>query len=228
MSDSKNQVLALYDFASKQEYIYKTAKIKEISGASALLDGLYTQFIAWLKENNITIYDNLYDAFDSSHFIDGFYTAGGTEYDGVVLYEGGGNLMVIYKDFDTYKNANKIISKKLLEEYPGLSMISCCVPKTDNFDADRKALYEKNSLNKNRYPASDYVDVTPFTQIDPMTFKPVITKQIETEKEKKKEQSFSADRIAKRKAYKKRMLMKTSTKVLMRLSISTATPWAKK
>ena len=38
-------VLALYDCRSKQEYIYRTKRIREISGGSALLSDLYYHFI---------------------------------------------------------------------------------------------------------------------------------------------------------------------------------------
>ena len=40
MGDRK-PVLALYDFASNQEYIYRTSKIKEITGASILMANKY-------------------------------------------------------------------------------------------------------------------------------------------------------------------------------------------
>ena len=39
-----SKILTLYDFASKQEYIYRTSKIKEIAGASKLLADMYKVF----------------------------------------------------------------------------------------------------------------------------------------------------------------------------------------
>ena len=42
---SNGYVLALYDFASKQDFIYRTSKIKEISGASELLAGMYRELV---------------------------------------------------------------------------------------------------------------------------------------------------------------------------------------
>ena len=50
----EQKVLALYEFASKQKFIYKTSKIKEISGASELLSNLFEKFI---KLANNIIYD---------------------------------------------------------------------------------------------------------------------------------------------------------------------------
>ena len=46
----EQKVLALYEFASKQKFIYKTSKIKEISGASKLLSNLFEEFIKLTKE----------------------------------------------------------------------------------------------------------------------------------------------------------------------------------
>ena len=117
----KGKVLSLYDFASKQAYIYKTSKIREISGASALLSGMYRKFADILRKNGIILnYDvtkRFYmNAFDNS-----------CETDGVVLYDGGGNLMVLWKSFDVYKEANKVLSSYLLKNAPGVSLIASCV-----------------------------------------------------------------------------------------------------
>lgn len=43
VSESK-KILALYDCRSKQEYIYRTNKVKEIIGASMLLSDLFKDF----------------------------------------------------------------------------------------------------------------------------------------------------------------------------------------
>ncbi len=175
--DSDNRpVLALYDFASKQEYIYKTSKIKEISGASALLAGLYETFIDTLNENGIkTAYkeNGEYLPFREDDFLI-------SDCDGQVLYDGGGNLMVLYKSKDRYIQANRLLSVMLLKNYPGITMLSSYTEKTNNFSdgnaSDVTKLYAQNHLDKNRFPAYDLTGVTPFTQLDPMTFLPVTHK----------------------------------------------------
>lgn len=208
------KVLALYDFASKQEFIYRTSKIKEISGASAMLSGVYKKFIQILKSSGITLkYDiDEYDKKGSvigvkSFDINAFET--NNEIDGEVLYDGGGNLMVLYKNHNKYIQANKIISVWLLKNCPTLSMISSCVRCSDyvtrtedgtmfeNFKTARKALYAENTRRKNCYPASDMPAITPVSQIDPQTFLPVV------HKDKLKLLSLSADRAKKQEAYQK-------------------------
>ncbi len=182
MSD-KGKILSLYDFASKQAYIYKTSKIKEISGASALLSGMYMSFVDILKKNSIILNYDVTKPFSIIDF------ENSCETDGVVLYDGGGNLMVLWKSSDVYKEANKILSSYLLKNAPGVSLIASGVEYSGTFDdkisadgsmikeGDRTRLYKENSRRKSMFPAYDLPAVSPFTQVDPMTFLPVTYKR---------------------------------------------------
>lgn len=118
----EQKVLALYDFASKQEFIYRTSKIKEISGASALLANLYKDFIRMSNAQYHIIYD-VETEFDINQF----------NADGQVLYDGGGNLMILFKSEEVYLGFNRIVSTYLLEEVPTLRMIACFIPFTGDF-----------------------------------------------------------------------------------------------
>lgn len=186
--------LALYDFASKQKYIYRTPKIKEISGASALLDGMYGKFIEELGKNGIVVKETKRNSteFFSIRAFDG------SADDGEVLYEGGGNLMVLYKSKEKYNAANEIMSKFVLENYPGLTMIVGGTEYTGDYNADKKELYTENRKRKNNFAVTDITGVTPFTQIDPMTFGPVVRKTGEYGSLL----SLSGDRVSKLKAFK--------------------------
>lgn len=190
MENGKN-VLALYDFASKQEYIYRTSKIKEISGASALMSGMYKKFVDILSDSNIT---PKYDV-DSDFSLASFENDGSS--DGEVLYDGGGNLMVIWKSREIFKKANRVISVYLLKNVPGLTMISCCVDVDEDFEKNRSELYAENALRKSTHPAFDMPAVTPFTQIDPTTFLPVTHKITY----KDEQVSQSSDRFVKTRSY---------------------------
>lgn len=200
-------VLALYDFASKQDYIYKTSKIKEISGASLLLNGMYKELIGLynIKYNNKFHYE-ISESFDIEKFPS-------LERDAEVLYDGGGNLMVIYKGIDEYEKANKLFSEHILKNYPGLTMIASHVKATEIFDkkgengeliGDRDRLYAENAKRKNLSPAYDMPTVTPFTQIDPMTFLPVTYKRNKDDPNSVYpaiEVSLSSDRFSKAKKH---------------------------
>lgn len=185
-----DKVLALYDFASKQEFIYRTSKIKEISGASELLSGIYKKLID--EVNASKEFFLKYNTEETFHLNDFEFDE---TRDGEVLYDGGGNLMVLYRNKNTFIEINKLISVYLLKNVPSLQLISCCVKVEGDFEKDRKRLYHQNRINKNFYPNYELTAVTPMTQTDPMTFMPVVHKDTKTE------QSLSADRFAKQKAY---------------------------
>ena len=166
--DNKGYVLALYDFRSKQEYIYRTNKIMEISGASELLKGAYDEFI---KTADIT--DNKDSDFAMRNFDN---NAACSHFSGEVIYNGGGNLMVLYKNHDEYIKANKAISKYIREKLFTANIIVCYVPYTGNFAEDRRNLYKANTLKKNTGNVTIPYSVFPFTQVDRETFMPITNK----------------------------------------------------
>ncbi|MGN0605987.1 MAG: hypothetical protein ACI4JM_05650 [Oscillospiraceae bacterium] len=173
-------ITALYDCRSKQEYIYRTSKVREIAGASALLSHVYEMFIEKCRGNSIIIEDNwkkknsqnIYEPveFSKSAFAE-------SANDGTVIYEGGGNLYILYKNRDVYLKANRIFSKMLLDETYTISIIASGVETSDNFNDDRKALYEQNKYQKNSGTFSIPCNVLPFTQVDRNTWLPVVKKE---------------------------------------------------
>ena len=206
-------ILALYDFGSKQEYIYRTSKIKEISGASVLLAGMYRKFnsILQLQEPKIELKYTVDEPFELSAFVNG---AG--KPDGEVLYDGGGNLMVLWRNEDIYTEANRRISTYMLKYIPSLSLICSSIPFSGIFDdvvdaqgniekrGDRSRLFEQIALRKMQFPSYDLPSVMPFTQIDPMTFLPVTYKRKQNEKGSVYPAfacSLSSDRYAKASQY---------------------------
>ena len=131
----KSTITALYDCRSKQEYIYRTNRIQEISGGSDLLASVYYEFIKEANKKGMTIKCDWKTNSDFS--VEQFVSSG---LDGEVIYVGGGNLYMIYKDKSTYIYANKILSRMLLDNTYTISIIAACVETTDNFINDRDAL----------------------------------------------------------------------------------------
>ena len=162
-------ILAMYDFRSKQNYIYHTNKIKEISGASDILARLYTDFITAANDNGVTFSSDVTTPFVLSAFELG-------SDDAQVVYEGGGNLYVIYKDRDVYVRANKIFSRLVIEKSYNLGLVVSGVAVTGDFQKDREALYKENMRKKNMGFVSAPCNTLPFTQIDPNTFLPITYK----------------------------------------------------
>ncbi|MCM1168036.1 MAG: hypothetical protein NC401_18795 [Ruminococcus sp.] len=164
-------VLALYDCRSKQEYIYRTNRIREISGGSALLANVYKMFFEGAGKKGIKINSDWHS--ENEFSVEGFVQSGS---DGEVIYEGGGNLFVIYRSHDIHIKANRIFSKMLLDETYSISLVASCVEVTDNFLDDRRRLYEKNGIAKATGSASVPCSVLPITQVDNVTYTPIVEK----------------------------------------------------
>lgn len=192
MTESAGCVTALYDCRSKQEYIYRTNRIKEISGGSALLANVYESFFARAEKHNIKINSDWKSGgiFSAERFME-------SGFDGAVIYEGGGNLYMIYRSREVYIKANRIFSRMLLDTTYSVSLIASCVD-TDtkgDFLADRRKLYEENSRIKSTGSVSLPCNVLPITQTDGVTYMPVT--------EKSEGRSFSRESVLKTKAFEK-------------------------
>lgn len=122
----KNMLLALYDLRSKQEYIYRTNRIREISGASLLLADIFDKFIKKAAEGGISVRGITEAPFSLS----AFENSGS---DAEVIYNGGGNLMMLYKDNDAYVRANKVFSRLLFDTTYTVSAIVSKTEFTGNF-----------------------------------------------------------------------------------------------
>ena len=188
MSDNR---LALYDLRSKQEYIYRTNKIREISGGSALLSKMYDKFIEKAKNEGISFINGgewigrefSFDDFDKS------------DRSAEVVYIGDGNLMVIYKNENIYRKANKLLSRMLIDETWTVNAVVSCVSVSGDFKADRAELYRQNAINKSTGSINVPCSVLPFTQVDMRTYMPIV------EKNKYKQDSLSCESVCKYKAY---------------------------
>lgn len=168
----KKMITAIYDCRSKQEYIYHTNKMVEISGASLLLSNVYKMFVEKAESYGIKIKDSWEKDFENGKRFDPEEFEK-SPYQGEIIYAGGGNLNVIYKDKDIYIKANRIFSKMLLDETYSVSVVAACTETTDNFNADRKKLYREKNRMKNQGVLSSPCNVLPVMQIDRTTFMPV-------------------------------------------------------
>ncbi len=177
-------ILALYDCRSKQEYIYRTNRVKEIAGASCLLADLFMSFFEDKKNGFRINADWKQDA--PEDYLKYFNDSG---LDAEIIYEGGGNLCVIYRDQDTYIKINRALSRRVLDNTFGVSVIASAAPVTDDFVKDRRNLYLSNAVQKNLGAYHTPCSVLPFTQVDRLTYQPIVEKlgdkQYTTESKKK-------------------------------------------
>ena len=162
-------ILAMYDIRSKQEYIYKSNKMKEIIGASYIIrdcfkDNLYLvdkecggKKIFNYKEANIIQKENKNPVKEADPISksntddikeekqsdirftpDNFRKHLDEGYVGEIIYDGGGNFFVLYRDLKAYQEVNKRFYKKLLENTYSLKELH-----------SRKSVCQKSKMIRN-------------------------------------------------------------------------------
>ena len=117
-------VLAEYTIRSKQSYIFKTNRITEIAGASALIRDAFFLLFEVAREEGIKaepVSDKSPD-FLLKKTLDAFKNG---SLQMVELFAGGGNDTVLFDSETTFQRVNRAYTRKLLDVCPG--MIPMCV-----------------------------------------------------------------------------------------------------
>lgn len=217
MNNSK-YVLAMYDVRGKQEYIFKTNKLKEIVGGSCIIRDCFKEYLfpsaeeymrRKAKKEGISLSDdevcgiyNYNDLKKEPEYISEINKGKefsqkafermmqnekcAARYAGEVVYEGGGNFFVLYKDKETCIEINKIFTRKLLKELYTLKVLCTYIELENglvNFIEDRKKLYEKHRISEAEESVICPVNTLPFVQVDEVTSLP-LTKYNENTRKK--------------------------------------------
>ena len=187
-------VLAMYDIRGKQEYIFRNNKIREIIGASKIIEDCFrcNLYPAARKYRNLT-------SGNPEDETDAIYSYHGTEqfdrkkfkqrmeqgnYLGEVIYDGGGNFFILYKNMIVFQEINKIFTRSILEKYDTLKVLPVCREGIDfdNYPEDQKLLYKNHRKLEAHETPSIPAQVLPFTQIDYSTSMPLFEYAWEGEK----------------------------------------------
>ncbi len=128
-------VLAMYDIRGKQEFIFRTNRLKEIAGGSAVIRDLYNDYL-YPASGNLANGDykifRYKDAdgntipgtdFSEAAFVN-HLNAG---YIGEVVYDGGGNFLLLFKDMDTFKDITYEFTKAVMENVGTLQVLGSAV-----------------------------------------------------------------------------------------------------
>ena len=195
--DMTGPVLAMYDVTGIQSYIFKTPKMKDAIGASAIIEDIIqdalcdavsdldkcktcdvekiSRDLEWKTEEGIRHFDdkNVKDV--------------------KVVYIGGGNGFVIYKDKETAVEVSKKMAKYVLDSTYSLQLAVAIVKKTDNYSEDYTDVMNKMTDIKAKMKKSSPIGAFPIVKTEYSTGCPI------------KEEGLSAESILKRnKASEKR------------------------
>lgn len=164
----ENRILTMYDIRGIQDYVFKTNKIREIVGASKIIDEILINALhafSMTKEDVEEYYlwnwkneDSKYDEENEKVMMQ-------------TIYVGGGNAYVLYHE-DIYQEANKFVSKYVLDNTYSLRLAIANVDADDFGEAYENVNSEMFTV-KAKMPCSIPVGAFSFTKIDSITGYPL-------------------------------------------------------
>lgn len=118
---STSKCIAVLGTASLQRYIFQSNRLKENIGASYLAKyWLDEGLIEAIKQVGYTIDTDTWNAYKENPSMSPSEKSADTPEDVNLIYVGGGNAALLFKNQEIAKNAVKAWSRKLLENAPGL------------------------------------------------------------------------------------------------------------
>lgn len=158
----------MYDIRGKQEFIYRSSRIKEIIGGSALIRDCFEGLYKLNKEKfGKGIFHNKETAFTESAFKEHLEEG----YIGEVVYDGGGNFQLIFKDDETCKDVTYEFSKKLMKKVPSLRVLCTYIVGVNFSDylGDGKKLYDLHRVREMQESNVRPYAAFPIVQLDRRT-----------------------------------------------------------
>jgi len=174
-------VLAMYDVRGKQDYIFRGRKMKEIVGASLIISDIYKDYL--LDEGDIYSYNaNVNNANEIEIFswdkFDARMKDENSPYVGEVIYDGGGNFLVLYKNLNIYKQITHRFTLKVLKNTYSLRVIGTCIENLhpDDYEADRTRLYREHRKTENTIQTLPLYGSLPISELNPINSMPILYK----------------------------------------------------
>lgn len=215
----EKRVLAMYDVRGKQEYIYRTNHIKEIVGASCIIRDVYQNYLyeAAMEVRNRkvdlqeqeAVYDYTLEKTEQGKLpefsLENFENRmNGGQYIGEVIYNGGGNFFVLYKNKETCIEINKLFTKDLLEKTHVLRVQCTYIEDLDyeNYKEDKRRLDEKHRIHEAQESVLYPVNTLPIVQTDYLTSRPLAKTYRTTYAEGTEPEKISIESYAKYEKYR--------------------------
>lgn len=170
-------VLAQYVIRSKQSFIFRSNRLKEIVGGAEIIRDTFDVLfrcaeIAGLKCERDDDPTRPFSMEDVRRRFD----AG--ELDVMELFCGGGNDTVLFRNRDAFRKANEAYTRYVLEKYPGLLPLCVGVEvKGVDYRADYHELMVEADRRKSAMQSGRVENAQPFAQMDRSTLQ-AITKEV--------------------------------------------------
>ena len=206
--DIRNSVLAMYDIRGKQEFIFRTNKLKEIVGGSWIIRDCFNDYLFdeakqidhpkdhpkdhskdrpkdHPKDHSKDHSKGIFDYKDKngkmipgSDFTEEKYLQHLDEgYIGEVVYDGGGNFLLLLCDEATFKELTYRFTKRLMEEIGTLRVLGTCVRIDGSFSDYQKDNAELRARHRQHEMEESIIapwSCLPIVQVDRATSQPLV------------------------------------------------------
>ena len=163
-----NAILAMYDVRGIQSYIFKTNKVREIMGASFIVRDIIMDGIRkWISKKDQSKYLWDWQNSNTCRFLDD------ESIEMEVLFIGGGNAYVLFRNEKLCKEANRYLARYVLDQTYSLNLAVAYVEKTDNYMDDYKAIQDRMREIKATMPSTKPMGTFPFMAWDSVTGQPI-------------------------------------------------------
>ncbi|MGN0465819.1 MAG: Cas10/Cmr2 second palm domain-containing protein [Lachnospiraceae bacterium] len=138
------EVLVMYDIREIQKYIFRTNKVKDIIGASILVEGILEKGISECEKKNSDIKVKR-------------------------VFIGGGNASVIYKNREEARRMNRSLAKWILEQTYSLQLATAIVERTDDYATDYVNVQKEMARVKKKMSYAGYFGALPIVEREAST-----------------------------------------------------------
>lgn len=166
----RDAVLAMYDIRGIQKYIFKTTKVKEAMGASALVDTIIMDALNDAVEKLGLEEQAELDWYDEHGPIP--YVEHGHAIQ--VLFVGGGNAYVMFETKELCLNINRHMARYILEETYSLQLAVAVEAVSWNYQKDYDNLRKKMDEIKSKATVSHPYGALPIMKVERSTGYPAI------------------------------------------------------
>ena len=200
------KVIAMYDIRGIQKYVYRTQKIKDAMGASALVENIieraleeaskeYKTELQWYDDKGVLPFEEKDLAVQ-------------------VLFIGGGNAYVLFENEHICQKINKHMSRYVLEKTYSLQLAAAYVLKTERYSEDYKNLHEEMNRVKANIKSAKPIGALPIMQTEIKTGYPLSrTETFKNDNEKIRQIQVSTETYKKDK-YKEKIITEEEEKIL--------------
>lgn len=174
--DISKVVLAMYDIRGKQEFIFRTNHLKEIVGGSAIIRDCFKDYL-YPKAKKISEKGIFHDEkiqFDRNMF----YKHLEDGYIGEVVYEGGGNFFLLFKDAETFKEITFLFTSEVVRKIGTLKVLGSYIEEInfDDYKGDAARLRKVHQRNEHTESVISPWGTLPIVQVNRMTSMPLVDK----------------------------------------------------